>query len=296
MLSDFVLGDQKSTSHNAAKLLVECRRRANRDGVSLLLLEETQYINTGQGASRVTDILLTLAAIGPPMVFVSNYSLLHKLLRRNSEDKQRLLSEPRIMLPDDPDSQGWRNYIAECLRVSGGHMQGSVDDFAQEIYRSTFGIKRLAVQLLKQAYVEARDAGRECLTLSDINRAYRSPFYGSNQRDVEELHLQAIQGRRAGSRLDLCCPFELPIAQKSNVVAFARADRDNRVIAKVFDSALNESERAAMEHIESATSETARPTKAPRAPRLPKASDEDLASAFHQFVESMPPPKPKKPR
>lgn len=297
MLADFVLGDQKSTSRNSAKLLVECRRRANRDGVSLLLLEETQHINTGQGASRVTDILLTLAAIGPPMVFVSNYSLLHKLLGRNSEDKQRLLSEPRIMLPDGPDSLGWRSYIAECVRVSGGHMQGSIDDFAQEIYRSTFGIKRLVVQILKQAYIETCSAGRECLTPSDISRAYRSPAYAANQEDVEELHLQSLQNRRTGRRLDLRCPFELPIALKSNVVAFARADRDNRVITKVFDSALNESERAAMEHIESATSEAVRPAKAPRAPRLPKASDEDLASAFHQFVESMDPtPKPKKPR
>lgn len=297
MLADFVLDGKKATSHNSAKLLVECRRRANRDGVSLLLLEETQHINTGQGASRVTDILLTMAAIGPPMVYVSNYSLVHRLLGRNSEDKQRLLSEPRIMLPDDPDSLGWRSYIAECIRVSEAHMQGSVDDFAQEIYRSTFGIKRLVVQLIKLAYIEARGAGRECLTLSDISRAYRSSAYSANKEDVEELQLQALQNRRTGPRSDLRCPFELPIALRSNVVAFARADRDSRVINRVFDSALNESERAAMKRIEQAASESTRPAKAPRPPRLPKSSDEDLASAFHQYVESMdPPPKPKKPR
>jgi len=69
--------------------------------------------------------------------------LLHKLQGRNSEDKQRLLSEPWIMLPDDPDSESWRGYIAECIRVAGGSIKGSVDDFSQEIYRSTFGIKRL---------------------------------------------------------------------------------------------------------------------------------------------------------
>ncbi|MBF0762878.1 transposase, partial [Dysgonomonas mossii] len=58
-------------------------------------MDETQHINTGEGASKVTDILLTMAAIGPPVIFVSNYSLVHRLFRRNSEDKQRLLSEPR---------------------------------------------------------------------------------------------------------------------------------------------------------------------------------------------------------
>lgn len=281
---------------NSAKLLVECRRRANRDGVSLLLLEETQHISTGQGVSRITDILLTLAAIGVPTVYVSNYSLVHKLLGRNSEDKQRLLSEPRIMLPEDPYSSEWRGYIAECTRVSGGHMQGSVDDLAQEIYRTTFGIKRLAVQLIKLAYIEARSAGRECLALPDISRAYRSSAYAANREDVEELHQQALQNRKTGSRLDLRCPFELPGAHRSNVVAFARADRENRVINKVFDSALNEPERAAMKHMEPANSASARPAKAPRT-RLPKASKEDLASAFHQAVDSMgPPAKPKKPR
>ncbi|MDP0646867.1 hypothetical protein Q8G25_29350, partial [Klebsiella pneumoniae] len=65
--------------------------------------------------------------------------------------------------------------------------------------------------------------------------------------------------------------------------------------AKVFDSALNESERAAMDHIENATSKTALATKSPRAHRLSKASVEDLTSAFHQFVEATgSPPKPKK--
>ncbi|HGW4391809.1 TPA: AAA family ATPase, partial [Pseudomonas aeruginosa] len=157
--------------------------------------------------------------------------------------------------------------------------------------------KRLVVQLIKHAYIEARSSGRESLTLSDISQAYRSVAYAANREDVEELQLQALQNRRTGGRLDLRCPFELPVTVRSNIVAFARADRDNRVVAKVFDSALNESERAAMDHIEKATSKTTLSTKAPRAPRLPKASVEDLTSAFHQFVESTSsPPKPKKPK
>lgn len=41
ILSDF-LSDQKINSRNAAQLLIDCRRRVNRDGVSLLILEETR--------------------------------------------------------------------------------------------------------------------------------------------------------------------------------------------------------------------------------------------------------------
>jgi hypothetical protein len=262
----------------------------------MLLLEETQHINTGQGASKVTDILLTMAAIGPPMIYVSNYSLVHKLLGRNSEDKQRLLSEPRVMLPDAPDGLEWRAYIAECVRVSAGHIQAPLDDLVNEIYRSTFGIKRLAVQLIKLAYIEARSSGRESIDITDITRAYRSPVYATNQKDVEELHMQALQNRTTGRRIDLRCPFELPSALRSNVVKFARADRDNRVINKVFHSSLNESERSAIEHIEPEASKATRSTKAPRRPRLPQASKTDLTNAFEQILESMDPAKPKKPR
>jgi hypothetical protein len=296
LLADFVLDGQQRSNYNSAKLLIECRRRVNRDGVSMLLLEETQHINTGQGASKVTDILLTMAAIGPPMIYVSNYSLVHKLLGRNSEDKQRLLSEPRVMLPDAPDGLEWRAYIAECVRVSAGHIQAPLDDLVNEIYRSTFGIKRLAVQLIKLAYIEARSSGRESIDITDITRAYRSPVYATNQKDVEELHMQALQNRTTGRRIDLRCPFELPSALRSNVVKFARADRDNRVINKVFHSSLNESERSAIEHIEPEASKATRSTKAPRRPRLPQASKTDLTNAFEQILESMDPAKPKKPR
>ncbi|VVO07996.1 transposase [Pseudomonas fluorescens] len=296
LLADFVLDGQQKSSYNSAKLLIECRRRVNRDGVSMLILEETQHINKGQGASKVTDILLTMAAIGPPMIYVSNYSLVHKLLDRNSEDKQRLLSEPRVMWPEAPDGLEWRAYIAECVRVSAGHIQAPLDDLVNEIYRSTFGIKRLAVQLIKLAYIEARSSGRECIDITDITRAYRSPVYASSQIDVEELHMQILQNRTTGSRMDLRCPFEVPSVLRSNIVKFARADRDNRVINMVFHSSLNESERSAIEQIEPEASKATRLTKTPRRPRLPKASETDLANAFEQIVGSMDPAKPKKPR
>ncbi|MDH1109816.1 transposase [Pseudomonas otitidis] len=290
LLADFV----GAAGGNAAKLLVECRRRANRDGISLLLLDETQHINTGQGASRVTEMLLTMAAIGPPMIYVSNYSLLHRLQGRNSEDKQRLLSEPRIMLPDDPDSESWRGYIAECIRVAGSCMKGSVDDFSQEIYRSTFGIKRLVVQLLKHAYIAARGAGRACLELADLSKAYQCVAYAANKDDVEELHILALRGRTSRRRLDLRCPFELPASLKSNVVAFVRNDRDTRVINKVFESSLTVGEREVMEEAHPAVTKASRP-KVPRKPPLPKSSMDDLERAFLEDLVVTPPPKPKKP-
>lgn len=285
LLLDFVHGvGHDGRGSNLAKLLDECRRRVNRDGVCMVVLDETQHINTGMGASKVTDILLTMAAIGPPMIFVSNYSLVHKLLRRNSEDKQRLLSDPRIMLPEDPTSQDWAKYVDECIRISGGRVKAGKNEFAAELYRSTFGIKRLAVQLLKQAYIESRAADRKQIELDDIHRAYRSSAYTSNAMEVEELQLQTIKKGSSGAHLDLWCPFDLPVQYKSNVLSFSRAERDQRVRARVFDSAATETERSVLEHI--ASSEEPPLAKSARRAPAPKATDEDLTRAFHQFMES----------
>lgn len=296
MLLDFVHGSSyEGRGGNSAKLLVECRRRANRDGVCMVVLDETQHINTGMGASKVTDILLTMTAIGPPMIFVSNYSLVHKLLRRNSEDKQRLLSEPRIMLPEDPKSQDWAAYVNECIRISGGRVKVGESELSAELYRSTFGIKRLAVQMLKLAYIECRAAGRSRIEIEDLHKAYRSSAYTSNAKEVEELQLQTIYNGSRGAHLDLRCPFDLPAQYKSNVVSFSRADRDKRVQERVFDSSATEVERSVLKHI--ALPEEKTPAKAKRRTPAPKANDADLTRAFHQYMElQVPPPDPKRPK
>lgn len=294
LLADF-LGEEISKSRiNTAKLLVECRRRANRDGVSLVLLEEMQHISTGQGVAKVTEILLTMAGIGVPMAYVANYSLVHKLLNRNSEDKQRLLAEPRIMLPDAPDSETWNGYIEECIRVSNGWFCVGLDDLAHELYRCSFGIKRLVVQLIKLAYVEARAVGRKQIALEDIHKAYLSSSFFTNRQDVEELQRQSLQSKQTGGRLDLRCPFEIPM--RSNVIQFARHDRDQRVISKVFVSSLNAIERSEYEALNPSGSPS-NPKHAGSLPKrapLPKPTDTDLADAYGDLIDSLNfPPKPR---
>ncbi len=294
LLLDFLNGDDHDgRGGNLKKLLVQSRQTASRDGVSLAILDETQHINTGAGASKVTDILLTVAAIGPPMLYASNYSLIHKLFRRNSEDKQRLLSEPRIMLPDEPKSQDWFDYVKECVRVSGGLIKEFSDEFAAELYRSTFGIKRLAMLLLKAAYIECRTAGRKQIEVEDLFKAYRSSAYTSNALDVEDLQLLLINKGSKRVRLDLICPFDLPAQYKSNVVSFVSGDRDKRVQTRAFDSSTTAVERSVLNQIITPEEKTA--AKKPRRPPAPKATSEDLVQAFHQFLQEQT-PNAKKPK
>jgi hypothetical protein len=295
LLSEFMFADVEPLSGNQRKFLEQARKRANRDGVSLIFLDETQYINTGLGVAKITDILLTLASIGPPAVYICNYSLVHKLFGRNSEDKQRLLSQPRIMLPDLLGSQDWTDYVEECVRVSGGAIRPGSADFAAELYRCTFGVKRLVVQLLKQAYIECRSDRRHWIELRDLSRAYRSAAYTSNASEVEELQLQALGGRRSKLRLDLKCPFELPAAYRSNIVEFVSAERQQHAIAKVFNSSLTESERSAKKLLDEVAEVVVK--KPARRPAAKALSKDEEAKAFYDHLNLVTKQRPpKKPR
>jgi hypothetical protein len=297
LFEHFVFGNGEHFGRpTVPRLLEESRRRANRDGVCLTLLDEMQHSNIGSGVAKVTDILLNMAAIGPPMIFACNYSLGHKLFGRNSEDKQRLLSDPRVMLPDDPYSDDWQTYVAECLRVSNGIIKGNIGELAAELYRCTFGIKRLAVQLLKLAYVECRNAGRQSADLSDMIRAYRSTAYTASAREVEILQHLAITGQKTKDNLDLQCPFDLPVALKSNVVDFVRASRQEQVIAKVYDSAMTEKERLILKEISGPALDISSSTKPRRRAPVATLSAAEQANAFLDFMGTVASPKSKKPK
>jgi hypothetical protein len=116
--------------------------------------------------------------------------------------------------------------------------------------------------LLKLAYVECRKANRQWVNLIDITRAYRSAAYTASAAEVEEL--QALSNRRKQNHKDLQCPVDLPDAVKSNVVDFTRADRSERVIATVFQSALSEKERAAVRDMDTLGIDAPQAVKSPR--------------------------------
>lgn len=122
--------------------------------------------------------------------------------------------------------------------------------------------------------------------------AYRSSAYTSNASDIEDLQLEAIS-RGSSKRLDLRCPFDLPVEYKSNVVNFTRTDRDQRVQARVFNSSATEAERSLLKHI--ALPEGKTPAKSTRRLPVPKATDEDLTRSFREYMES-PSSGPKKPK
>lgn len=286
MLLEF-LNEQGSRSNNVGRLLSLCQSRAQRFGVPIVILDETQFITKGSGATKPADILLTLAAIGPPMLYVSNFSLLHKLKQRNQEDTQRILSKIRIMAPDELNSESWSKYMSECSRVADGRLILDMD-ISREIYIQTFGIKRLVVQLLSLSYLEARLSGRNHVLIDDIVKASLSSSYALNREDVKHLKSFAATGSMPGRlRPDLICPLDAPHSYMANVVSVFKEKRALQMEAKVVEASLTAAERDTLKSTEPDGGQQKK--KVPVRMVAPQASDEELAANFMTLI-----PKPKK--
>ncbi|BAP42471.1 transposition protein, TnsC-related protein [Pseudomonas sp. StFLB209] len=251
-------------------------------GISLAILEEMQHLTPGKGVALTTDFLLTMSGIGLPMVYVSNFSLGHKLLQRNQEDTQRLVAQPRVMWPDAPESTVWADFIDACIAASAGRVRSERKVFSHEIYRGTYGLKRAAIHLIVQAYVQARSQNRNYIELGDIHAAYISSAYYSYRIDVEELERIAIKQKT--KRYDLLCPFGTPT--RSNVVQFIRTERDNRVAQAAFKCALTAEERETHKSLKLDTDMKAQAPKRPKRKPLGKPTSDDLGNAFTNFFDN----------
>lgn len=250
-------------------LLGLVRRRSWRDGVCVLWVDEFQFVSQGsQANSKATALLLQLLGIGPRLVFVANFSLVHKLRRRNQEDTQRLVAQPWILDPEICSSADWRAIIAEYKEVAPDVFTFEVDDAESVIHQFTFGIKRLVVQLLVSAYKVARKRGTHTVGLDEIRQAYKSSLYTSRE-DVEILWRQSIEKEMI--KENLWCPFdrthdEVKAAEgeKGANVSFAQSAIDSfesKIEDQLLDSSLLPSERAAIQEIESSKNDQQKPGK-----------------------------------
>ncbi|EEB97391.1 hypothetical protein MPER_03300, partial [Moniliophthora perniciosa FA553] len=79
----------------------------------------------------------------------------------------------------------------------------------------------------------------------------------------------------------------------SNVVKFARAERQDRVTQKVFDSSLTASERSVKKQLDASANALQKPTARPRRTPVEELSEEEQAKAFFALMEDDKDPKPK---
>lgn len=274
-------------------LLGLARRRSWRDGVCILWVDEFQFVSQGsQANSKATALLLQFLGIGPRLVFVANFSLVHKLKRRNQEDRQRLVSQPWILDPEICSSAEWKALLAEYKQVAPDVFTFEVDEAESLIHQFTFGIKRLVVQLLVRAYEVARQRDKHIVGLDEIKQAYKSSLYTSNREDVEILWRQCIEKKMI--KEDLWCPFDqthddvkVTEGEIGTNVSFAQKAIDSfetKIEDQLLDSALLPRERAAAQELESPKNDQPRPGKVINM-RRPKVTKKSLQEACNLFDE-----------
>jgi hypothetical protein len=239
-----------------AQLMRLARRRSWRDGVCFLVVDEFQFITLGSEANaRATLVLLKLQGLGPRLIYVANYSLVHRLKKRGHEDRDRLLQKPIIVQPEARSSADWIRLLLEFKKVSPEVLAFDVDAVQEQIHQYTFGLKRPVVRLIVAAFRVWRSNGtRHGIGADELSHAYHSAEYSTCREDVEALWQQQIQGKPV--RLDLWCPFsDFDNTENVSLAKQAIEGFRERVDGDYLKSSLSPSEAAALRSIEEESTE-----------------------------------------
>lgn len=254
----------KYTPQKTEDLANGCARWIYRCGCCLIALDELQFMTQSEQASAlVCQVLLASTYLGVPMVFISNYSLCHRLLGRPPESNQRLLTRPVIVVPDLPDSKDWRDFLAEYQKAVPGLFDFSFVERANDLWNYCAGIKRHLAELLVKSYAAARREGLAAATWKMVERTYHSVEYSVSRRDVEALISYALTGTCPIK--NLVCPFQHD--REAEYLARLKVVRSQKVADAVNDAALSLPERRALAQIERERSSDPTPVAASRKTR-----------------------------
>ena len=251
-------------------------------GVALVLADEFQFITSSEANSLMAKLLLQLTQIGPPIVYACNFSMVSALQRRPQQDRDRLLLDPIIVLPDQlgPD---WSSTVAECLNVAEELSLLSTQAATELLHDYSFGIKRHLRALLVRSYLQMRIEGKRHVTLEHVCTAYRSIEYSTMRATVEELALGVVT--RTVRRSGLYCPFPKATVPHSGVTTSGAPDEDDRakeVAESALVSMLSPDAIKVLNAIER-QGDIPPPPKG-RAPRRPQASSANLIGGAERFA------------
>ena len=219
-------------------------KNAWKSGVSLMTLDEMQFLTQSATANTaVTKLLYSFTYVGVPFVFAGNYSLGHLLNRRPEQDRQRLLSNPVLLLPSRSDSDDWLKYVSALQRVLRDSLAIDLRLEAATLHHFTAGLKRLVVQMLSQACQLAwqREGSARRVTLGHLYTTYDSTAYSTARKQAEAM---LAQHRSRSSEYE--CPFPLPADQAEELVKMRQEAKAREVVAALIRDAVPKPERDAL--------------------------------------------------
>lgn len=203
--------DYKSS---AVEELASLRKQLYLAGVMLILVDELQFMAQSSASNLIVKTLHFLRSIGIPVVFIGNYSLGHKLLRRPQEDQHRLLSQPDVLLSEDWESESFESYLQGLVDAMGDQLAIKPRDDAKLLHWYSGGNRRTVRELVVLAYFQVRETakarGSTKVHLNDLTAAYSSRDFSTRRGEVELCRKLLIDSKRPKTRIDLWCPFSLP--------------------------------------------------------------------------------------
>lgn len=229
-------------------LIDVCRRRAYRDGVSMASVDELQFFTHSATAnSLVTGLLLHLSSLGIPLIFISNFSLGHRLLRRNHEDQDRIFSRtPIVLKPEASDSLDWVDTLRGFAAVSPEIFNLDWEGHARRIHSYCGGLNRYLGRLIRIAYAQTRTKGG-VVTIDALERAFRSRDFAYERTTIAEL--VRIDDGVPTKRVDLVCPFELPAAENARTRQETRRQRTESAATIFAEQQLTATERQTLSEL-----------------------------------------------
>lgn len=275
--------DPVNRALKAPQLMVMARSFSGKYGLPLLIMDEMQHVTLSSATTMIAAQILTFANLGVPLLYVSNYSLQNALFNRNAEDTQRLTANPRILEPDDPESDDWKTYVHECVRVMGSYMTVRSDNLAGELHLMTFGLKRYVIRLLKISYTEARRKGRASIDFSDVESAYASAEYTSARTEIKVLKRQLIENRCL--RRDLWCPYVSPARKFSVASEFYAKDKSVQLAKAAIKSSLTPAQKTSLQELSGPTRGAETELKKTRVPKK-RVSYGDLMEGHKRSANS----------
>lgn len=267
-------------------LLSQCRREAFQRGISLSIMDETQFQAFSASASAaVAKVLITHCMLGIPNVYFSNYNLGHKLKKRPQQDRQRLLSRPIVLMPDTEDSDEWREYITVVQDLLSEIVDLDIESDLQFIHYATSGIRRLVGDLLLIA-IQNKASAHRSVTRKDLELAFKSTSYTVNREDVKLLYQQFRTGKQANkTREDLWCPFSDTENYFQDYVKTIDEVENNERMMKLAELAMTPDEKSIHKKIQRNSKHKCKNNVTPI--RKGKSTLEDLKKANDEFKDSL---------
>lgn len=224
------------------KLVQRCRRLSFRNGISLLLADEFQFITlSSEASSQITKMLLALAYLRTPLVYVANFSMLHLLAKRNQQEKDRLLTDVIELKPDAPDSVDWYQTLLLQQAVAPEIFTFDAGQDGAAIHGLCAGLKRTAVKLFELAYRTVH-GNKRTVGMDELLRTYKSSGFVTQRTEVEAIRLALVERRR--TRRDLWNPLgpNDPFAELHQ--QFFQEQRQEQADEAAMRAAMNRRERA----------------------------------------------------